>query len=331
MAVGTSTSSQIPAPVRVFYNRLLLDRALPFLAHGLFGQQYPVDMNSGDQPRWRRYTALPQAAAPLVEGVTPASQQLAKTDVTGQLVQYGQYVTITDYVDMTSQDRVITEAVELLGESAGQTLDGIYRDTLVAGSNVLYTNGTARTAVSVIIAASHLNKLIRAMRNNNAKYWRQNPIVGRDRVGTAPISASYFAIVDPEMWFTIRGLTGVKQTHEYADPGQAMPGEVGAFNQLRFIETTEAKVFAGGGNGTTASTTIAVTGTAADVHALLAFGQDAYGITPLGGKNFETIVKPRGAGDDPLNQRSTAGWKANTDIAILNDAFMYRLECAVSA
>jgi hypothetical protein len=305
MAVGTSTSTQIPAPVRVFYNRLLLDRALPFLAHGLFGQQYPVDMNSGDQPRWRRYTSLPQAAAPLVEGVTPASQQMAKTDITGQLVQYGQYVTITD--------------------------DGIYRDTLVAGSNVLYSNGTARTAVSVIVATSHLNKLIRAMRNNNAKYWRQNPIVGRDRVGTAPISASYFAICDPEITFTLRGLTGFKQTHEYADPGQAMPGEVGAYNQLRFVETTEAKVFAGGGNGSTASTVIAVTGTAADVHVILAFGQDAYGITPLGGKNFETIIKPRGAGDDPLNQRSTAGWKANTDIAILNDAFMNRLEVAVSA
>ncbi len=329
MATGTSTSTQIPDAVRIFYDKVLLSRALPFLAHALFGQQKPVDPKSGDQPRFRRYTALPKATAPLVEGVTPQAQQLAKTDITGQLVQYGQFVTVTDYVDMTSRDPVMTEAVELLGESAGQTLDNVYRDTLVAGTNVFYSGtATVRTAVRGLITTTILDKVQREMRGNNAKYWNSMPIVGMDRVGTSPISAAYYCIVSHDVQYTLKGLTGYVQTHEYSNPNQALPGEVGSYNQFRFVESTEAKVWAGGGAG--ATTDEQETGTAADVHAILCFGREAYGITPLGGKNFETIIKPLGAGEDALNQRMTAGWKANTDIVILNDAFMYRIECAVS-
>lgn len=73
--------------------------------------------------------------------------------------------------------------------------------------------------------------------------------------------------------------------------------------------------------------------TANDIGATLIFGRDAYGVVDLGSvdaagnKAFEVIVKPKGAGDDPLNQRATVGWKApGYTAAILNQAWLVRVE-----
>jgi N4-gp56 family major capsid protein len=336
MAVGISTVSQVPPPIRNFYDRILLRRALPELAYNRFGQQRPIPLNSGDQPKFRRYTALPDAIAPLVEGVTPAAQRLAKTDVTGQLVQYGAYVTITDYVQMTTQDPILTETAELLGENAGQTLDIIYRDTLKGGTTVQYSGtATSRNGVTAQLVAADLRKAIRTLSTNNAKMFTNEHIVGMDRVGTAPIAKAFMAVIDPKTTYDLKGITGYKQVHEYADPSAAMPGEIGAYEQIRFIESTHAPRFSGattegGGSATDVFFESPSTATSITVFGMLVFGRDAYGITPLTGKALQNIVKPLGSGNDPLNQRSTSGWKAITDIVILNEAFMLRLEHAVS-
>jgi N4-gp56 family major capsid protein len=333
MATGTTTSTQIPAPIQLFYDRILLRRALPRLVHNMFGQQRPVDMNNGEQPKFRRYASLPQATSPLVEGVTPESQQLSKTDITGQLVQYGAYVTLTDYVQMTTQDRILTETAEILGENAGETLDAIYRDSLVGGTNVQYAGtATARTAVTTFITTADMDKIIRTLTTSNAKFWNEKPIVGMDRHNTTPISPAFYAIVHPKTTYTLKGLTGFIQTHQYPNPSSSMDGEIGAYNQLRFVESTQAKSWADGAGGAATAAYFSGTGTATsvDVFATLVFGRDAYGITPLGGKALENIVKPLGAGEDALNQRSTSGWKATTDLVILNDNFMLRYEHAVS-
>ena len=50
-----------------------------------------------------------------------------------------------------------------------------------------------------------------------------------------------------------------------------------------------------------------------------------------GEQNIENIRKPFGAGDDPLNQRATTGWKAWFTAKILNDAFLVRIEAGVTA
>jgi N4-gp56 family major capsid protein len=331
--MATTTSTQIPAPVQTFYNRVLLKRALPYLAHGLFGQTSTVSMNSGDQPRWRRYSSLTAAVAPLSEGVTPTAQQMAKTDVDGQLYTYGSFVEITDYVQYTSQDKVLTVASELLGENMGESLDLVYRGTLVGGTSVYRQGNVAQASITAKLTSTSLDYVLRALEVNNAKYWREKPIIGTDKVGTSPIAPAYFAIVDPYTVYDLRGVltTSFIETYKYANPNEAVPNEVGSYKNLRFVQSTAAKVYADSGGSATVATTKYTTATSAcDVHAMLIFGMDAYGLTPLSGKSNQMIVKAVGAGDDPLDQRSTAGWKAITGIKILNDNFMYRYEYAVS-
>ena len=119
---------------------------------------------------------------------------------------------------------------------------------------------------------------------------------------------------------------------DYPNPSAALPNEVGAYRNIRFIESTNAKIFAdSGGDATAATLKYTTASSACDVYATIIFGRGAFGITPLSGHSSEIIVKALGAGDDPLNQRSTIGGKFITDTVILNENMMYRYEHGVSA
>ena len=66
------------------------------------------------------------------------------------------------------------------------------------------------------------------------------------------------------------------------------------------------------------------------VYGLLAFGVDAYGVVDPEKMGLQMIVKPLGAGDDPLNQRQTVGWKASNAAKILYQERLVRLEVGSS-
>ena len=74
---------------------------------------------------------------------------------------------------------------------------------------------------------------------------------------------------------------------------------------------------------------------AADVHATLVFGADAYGVIDVDGSGtMETIIKPHGSegSGDPLNQRATVGAKVTAYAAkVLNPLWIVRIEHGVSA
>lgn len=316
--MATTTTSVIAPADRTFYNKNLLVRALAHLAYEQFGQIDPVSLYSGDQPKWRQYGTLTDPLAPLAEGVTPTAQAWSNSDVTGQLVQYGTFVELSDYIQWTSNDgkKLLTELSDVLGETMGITKNKIVRDTIVAGTSVFWaSSATVRSAIVAKVSTTDIDKIIRALDGNNAKEWKENPIMGTDKVGTTPISDAYFAVCHPDSTYDLRGLTGWVNTHEYPDGGKsALPGEVGAYSKVRFIESTDAKIFADtGGAASTNSIKYTTASTAADVYATMIFGKNAFGIAPLTGHSSEMIVKSLGSGNDPLNQRSTGGFKFVTD------------------
>jgi len=70
----------------------------------------------------------------------------------------------------------------------------------------------------------------------------------------------------------------------------------------------------------------------AAVYPVLYIAKDAYGIVPLKGLNSitPTVVNPKPSDSDPLAQRGHVGWKSMQTAVILNDAFLVRLEVAVT-
>lgn len=96
--------------------------------------------------------------------------------------------------------------------------------------------------------------------------------------------------------------------------------EVGKIAGCRFIETTEAKIFAETGAGTPQC----------DVYSTLVLADNAYGVTEIEGGGLQHITKQLGSSgtSDPLNQRATAGWKAIKTAERLVENYMVRIETA---
>lgn len=328
--MANTTLTQIPPGVQAFYDRNLLDRAKPSEVHGRFGQKRPLPKKSGTQIKFRKYSTLAAATTPLTEGVTPSGSSLSVTDITATPLQYGDFVTLTDLVDMQNQDPVVTEATDVLGDQMGLTIDIVRRDVLVAGTNVAYANGVAnRAAVNSKITGVDLDKAIRFLKVQNAKYVKEG-IMPSDKVGTGSVRKAFVAIVHPDVEFDLENIAGYRSVSDYGSQEQVMDDEIGSYKNIRFVTSTTAKIFAGA--GATGTTTYKNNGTAYDVYATLIIADNAYGLCPLAGQEKVTVVKPLGSAGsaDPLDQRSTVGWKAMTTTKILQDAWLIRIESAAS-
>lgn len=305
----TTTTESLSAEMKVYYDDVLLDNAKPNLVHDQFGQKRPIPKNGGKTIEFRRYRSLPKALTPLTEGVTPDPNSMTVTTVTATVAQYGDWISLSDVLILTAIDNNLVEATQLLGDQAGRTLDTITRDVINGGTNVLYApNGTtavtSRSAVGAtsLLTAELVMKAAAILKGVNAPM----------------IDNGYVAIVHPYVAYDMMTSESWKDWHKYTTPENAYEGELGKIGRVRFVESTEAKIFAGAGADDVS------------VFSTLVVGQNAYGVTEVEGGGLETIVKQLGSGQDPLNQRASAGWKAIKTAEILSDEFMVRIESSSS-
>jgi len=167
--------------------------------------------------------------------------------------------------------------------------------------------------------AAEVKEAVRTLKNNNTMRVTAmiNPTTG---IATEPVDAAFVGIVHPDTTFDLQDLTGFTPVEKYASNSTVMEGEVGKIKEVRFVESTNAKVFAGAGAA------------GIDVYATLIMGMNAYATTAINGESLRNIVKPLGSAGsaDPLDQRATSGWKATHVAKILNDDFIVRIEHAVS-
>lgn len=328
--MAISTTTMLPPGTQAFYDRNLLRRAMPAEVFGRFGQKRTLAQRNGNQIKFRRYSKLAPASTPLVEGVTPSGTALALTDIIATLQQYGDYITMSDMVTMTNTDPIVTEATDILGDQAGTTIDLARRDVLVTGTNVAYAGLVgARNQVAAKITGTDLDRAIRFLKNQDATFMKEG-MRGSDVVGSGAVRKAFIAVVHPDVEFDLEQIPGYRSVTDYGTMDGVMEDEIGAYKNVRFISTTSAKIWLGAGAAGT--TNLKNNGTNYDVYATLIFAADAYAVIPLAGAGMSTYVKPLGSAGtaDPLEQRSTVGWKATTTTRILNDAWMIRIESGAS-
>lgn len=317
----------IPPAIQEFYDRNLLERAVPADIHGRFGQMRPVATRSGNRIKFRRYESLAPITTPAVEGVTPSGQLITISEVSSTLIQLIGFVTISDLVDLTNQDAVLTEVGMVLGEQAGTSVDQVRRDVLVAGTSVIFTNGSTRAGLNTVLGSVGLRTAIRLLNRQNAKYLR-NFIGANENVSTQAVRSAYVGLVHPDTEAQLESIVGYVPVTEYSDAMKAENDEIGAFRNIRFFRSTNAGIFINAGAAVGADGMISTGGVNNDVYATLIIGANAYGVSPLSGNGLVNIIKPRGSGgtSDPADQRATSAWKAITTTTILNQLFMTRIE-----
>lgn len=321
--MANTTTTEVSAAVNNFYSRTMLKAARPLLVHLRWAQVKDLPTNNSVTIKFRRYSLLSANTTALTEGVTPSGTALTVTDVSGSVAQYGDYITLTDWLQLTTLDPILTETADLLGQQGGNSLDQICRDVIVAGSTIQYAStATARTEVSASMKLTRLEvrEAVRTLQGNDAmKVTRMvNPSTG---FNTSPINAAYVGIISENTLFDLKNEAGWTPVEEYASQNGVMEGEVGKMDDVRFVMTTNAKIFSAGGAGSV------------DVHGTLILAKDYYGISRISGAAMKNIVKPLGSAGtaDPLDQRSTSGWKATFLAKRLNENFCVRVEHAVSS
>lgn len=309
-----TTGNDLSPEMKTYYEKRLLDNAEPNLVHDQFADKYPIPKNGGKTIEFRKYSPLGKATTPITEGVTPNGNKLNVTAITATISQYGDWIQLSDLLDMTAIDNNVVQSTKLLGSQAGRTLDTVSREVLAGGTNVIYApkvSGGAETAVTSragLDATSKINvdviyKAARALKTMNA-----------DKIGD-----SFVAIVHPDVAYDLMRCEEWVEVHKYAAPENIYQGEIGKIGGVRFVESTEAKIWTGDG----CPSGLAVYGT-------IVLGAHAYGVTEVEGGGLQHIVKQLGYGEDPLNQRSSCGWKATRVAKRLVEEYMVRIESVSS-
>lgn len=314
---NTTETSGLSDEMKTFYCDTLIDNATPNLVHDQFGDKYPIPKNSGKKIEFRKWSALPKALTPLTEGVTPAGQSLSVTAIDATVAQYGAYTEISDVLELTAIDNTLLQATQILGDQAGVTIDSVVREVISAGTNVLYAPKIADGAETAVTSRADLDATAKI---SLGVLLKAASILKRQNTKTFS-DGSYVAIIHPDTWLDIMKDPDFKDWNKGSAPEKMWEGEVGKIGNIRFVESTEAKIWTGSG---------CPSGLA--VYSTLVIGQHAYATTELSGGGLEHIVKPLGSGgsSDPLNQRQTAGWKATKVAKILSNEFMLRVEHCTS-
>ena len=234
---NTTLDSGLSDEMKVYYSSRLINLAEPELIHDQFGQKHPIPKNSGKTIEFRKYDSLPKALVPLIEGVTPAGQKLSMGVIRATIKQYGDYIELSDILLLTAIDNNLVQATRLLASQAGRTGDTITREVLAGGTNVLYAGGSKdRTELvggdstaenNKYLTVDDIRRAVRALKVMN----------------TQKINGYFAGIIHPDTAYDLMSDKKWVDVKTYSDPDGIYEGEIGKIEGVRFVETTEAKIF----------------------------------------------------------------------------------------
>jgi N4-gp56 family major capsid protein len=332
--MNLNTTTNIAPALSSSYDKNLRDRLIPDLIHETFAERRPIKTGNTKTITIRKYASRAAAMVPLTEGVTPEGGTISYDDITITLEQYGDYLYVTDMLDLTNLDPTLLEFGQILSESAGITVDQVRRDTFNAGTYVRRASAAAsRGAITATISNTDLDVVERALLAGYNKYYTKM-IDAQAGYATTPTRAAWPVITSSDAIKDWEALTGWTPVEKYAQATSVYPTERGQVGSFRVLVSPIAKKWAdAGGTAVTNSLKYTTANTACDVYSSLVFTPKAVCVSDLEGHGMQNIIHPRGSGGAaiPLNQYGTTGWVAFLAQAILDQPRLYRIEHGVSA
>jgi N4-gp56 family major capsid protein len=288
--------------------------------------------NKGQMVKWRRFVPFEINTTALVEGVTPAPNQLQYEDVSSIVSQYGGWVPFTDVIVDTHEDPNLQKITMGLGEQAASIKEAIIWNELLGGTNVIYSGtATQRSEVEAPISEDELVIAQRYLKANKAK-----PITrmlkASTNIATEPVAPAYLAFGHTNLEQDFRALNEFVVREKYSQYSPVSEYEIGKFQDIRVILSPQLDPFWGAGSADTLGV-LSRDGANVDVYPILVVGADAFGVVPLRGMDSATVTikNPTPTYEDPLAQRGFASWKMWYVAVRLNEEWMVRIEAAASA
>lgn len=348
----SNLTSTIQAPVNFVYMRGLLSAArkrLPFFNGSLPGQ---LEKKGGSMSvKWRRIenltattTAISELTenGPLAFGAGRVSVKPTITDVTVATAKYGNFILLSEEVDLFNISPITMALMDTLGANAGESLNSLQRDVMKAGTNVEYAGAVAnKSAVAREIQAFDLKRCTSKLQAQSAQKFDADAY-GSQNYNSQPVRSSFFGICHTDVEEDIRGLTGFVGVEQYGGYTQVYPYEFGAVNGIRWCSTEIAPIESDTSTTSASNDFRGTTASFAHVYWSFIYGKEAIGTVGLGeqhAKEIYTMYDPArpptvelikkeigssGVGD-PFNEVGSIAWKAWYAGKILNSNWIVSL------
>jgi N4-gp56 family major capsid protein len=212
--------------------------------------------------------------AELPEGSGVVNKQtITKVTIETNFARYGEMLDYTDEVEMFAEDQVQVHYREELGLLANRRNEDLVQLDMLTTTNIMYV-GTAAvigrvgidtdavdnseddlSRVNYDLIRKGVKKLVRNRAQKNTSI-----VSGSTKIDTRTINKAFYAIIGPEVKYDLESVVKGNVTdngtteyayvpaYKYADATNLAEGEVGAMNDVRFIESESAVVYAGLGS-----------------------------------------------------------------------------------
>jgi len=306
---------------KTFWDTALLDNARDELVYTQLGKKVSLPENRGRTIEFRRWKRLADIGV-LTEGVIPTGKKMSIVAITVSLVQYGDYVAISDILDAHGIEDTKLGAVEELGAAGGLTLEKTVRNTLMGSTNIIFADALNPSTGAYVSTPSNEAGLQSALVSYSCNLTARmiNKAATQLQKGAQMVKYSggyYVAVVHPDVAEDIRNDDAWIHYHQYSATEEIFNGEIGRMHGVRFLVSNLAPV-------------IKKDGQSYATYKVFFFAKDAFAVIDPEGGSMETIIKDKDQIGGPLNQFMTVGCKFETASKILYQERMVTVWCGSS-
>jgi len=331
-----TTTTQIGGPIAVQFQVALLMVAKSQCPHFAGVSPAQVSSRSGTElvAKWRRISNMTPATTPLTELTgsesypTRTATQLTITDLTATLAKYGDFILLSEEVDLENFSEMTMGYANALGIQAGRTLNILQRNEMEDNTTIYRSNAeTADGSIDTALLESDVQYAVNWINRNDGLFFTDQTF-GSDNYDTHPVEFAFKGICHPDVEEDIRSMTSFIPAAEYGAHTQLERFEFGKTGRVRWVSSSDVSIETGIGadvGSTGLRSTVGTAGNDVDIYNTLIYAQDAYGSVGLDTRHVKEvyvagdnvpgiIVVNRTSGPqntaDPLDEQRTMGWKS---------------------
>lgn len=226
--MSATLTVNIPSSVREYYSKEIIREAQPRLRFAQFAKKRTdLTTNAGNSIEFTKYSAIAKGGR-LTEGVDLDEKAMSNSRVAITVDEFGNAIKVSEKAIQLSMHNELEQASIALANDMSQVLDEELMLVALSTSNTIYGGGkaTANTLVTGdAFTTTTIKDVVEKLGTNNA------PKFG---------GAYYVCIAHPHQLRQLRDDPNWVDAHKYVETGigDIYMGEVGMYEGVRFIETT---------------------------------------------------------------------------------------------
>ena len=240
---GTAPTPNLDAAILKVYGKQVLFAFQPFTYWDQFTvKKTELGLIPGNTINFLKYNNLSTAGGPLAENVAMTVQGISASLIALVVREWGNAISVTELLLHSSFDDTMSQAAKLLGMDYAQVIDKALRDQFEFDVTNTVWGGDATTSATLGSNDGFSTVEIK----DSVETLKVGNVTGLPEAG-----GSYICMLHPHQARALRDDDAWVNASNYAGATQIFTGEIGKFEDVRFVETTLCKSILGNGSSVT--------------------------------------------------------------------------------